>query len=144
MLTILYKTTNTVTGHFYLGITSRTDRRYKGSGLRLHEQFRQYGRHNFTRQTLAIFASKADAHPVEAAYVRLFVNDPLCLNCDLGGKPRQRRQPSTINPDTDYQPHTNDKATQRAHHLTTMRSPEVRARISANTKAGMAKRKANQ
>lgn len=51
---IIYKTTNTINGNYYIGKDSRNNPRYYGSGLALKSAIKKYGKHNFTKETLEV------------------------------------------------------------------------------------------
>lgn len=91
---ILYKTTNTQTKEYYIGIHSckgkacyhwrNEDCAYLGSGNRLLNQIRKHGRSTFTRTTLSTYTNREDAFQAEKRTVNL--DDPLSLNLAEGGQ----------------------------------------------------------
>lgn len=83
---ILYRTTNRITGHYYIGVHGQIkDDGYLGSGIRLKRQLAKYGRENFVRSTLAIFSSEAEAFAAEIEALQDHLGHPLCLNISHGG-----------------------------------------------------------
>jgi hypothetical protein len=75
-LYILYKTTNTVNGKFYIGVHHQKKKfhysvsdGYLGSGRTLETAIKKYGKENFSRETLAVFSDKKFAYQVEKLYV---------------------------------------------------------------------------
>lgn len=49
---IIYKTTNTLNGHYYIGKDARNRPWYFGSGRHLKNAIRKYGKHNFRKDIL--------------------------------------------------------------------------------------------
>lgn len=85
---LLYKTTNNLTGEFYIGVHS-TDNildGYLGSGVLIQESIDRYGRQNFTREILDVFDNSQEMFQAEAEIVtQELLENPLCLNEALGG-----------------------------------------------------------
>lgn len=85
---IIYKTTCTETGRYYIGLhtTEHLDDGYLGSGLRLRRSVRKYGREKHVREVLAMCASQEELHGLEASLVDASrLADSLCMNLKLGG-----------------------------------------------------------
>lgn len=84
----LYKTTNLITGKYYLGVhDTNINRSYLGSGKKLQFAIKKYGRENFKRETLASFEFEHEAFEAEAQMVTLdLVKDRMCYNVALGGR----------------------------------------------------------
>lgn len=85
---IIYKTTNNITGHFYIGAhtcgaTCNSPCDYLGSGTVLLSQIATYGRENFTRTTLETTTDRSELPELERNHVDN--NNPLCLNKNKGG-----------------------------------------------------------
>ena len=84
-----YKTINLINGHYYYGVRSHTNPDkdpYLGSGVRLKEAVKRYGRENFHKEIQAYFPSMEKAYEYEALIVtRDLVLDPNCYNVQLGG-----------------------------------------------------------
>ena len=51
-MTIVYKTSNTLNNRYYIGVHTRNDDRYLGSGTAIKLAVEKYGKKNFTRETL--------------------------------------------------------------------------------------------
>lgn len=89
MLYIIYKTTNLINSHFYIGkhqCESLNDG-YIGSGKRLLQAIKKYGRKNFVREVLFIFDNESEMNLKEKELVTEdLVNDPSCYNMTLGGE----------------------------------------------------------
>ncbi len=84
---IVYKTTNTVNGKYYIGVTNGKDPGYLGSGRVLLSAIKEYGRKNFIRETLEVFASEEEAYLFEAQLVdEAVVADRNSYNIGKGGK----------------------------------------------------------
>jgi len=84
---ILYKTTNTVNGRYYVGVTNDNDKYYKGSGTALLNAIKEYGGKHFIRETLETFETEKEAFAREAEVVNEdFVNDRSTYNIKVGGK----------------------------------------------------------
>jgi hypothetical protein len=84
---ILYKTTNTINGKYYIGVSNGNDPFYKGSGTALKEAFASYGRSNFSREVLEIFDNASDAYARESEIVNEeFVKNRDTYNIKVGGK----------------------------------------------------------
>ena len=84
----LYKITNQITGEYYYGVHSTNDLKdyYFGSGSKLYENIRQYGRENFIKENLEFFSSRKQLMNAEKNLVtKEMLADPKCLNVILGG-----------------------------------------------------------
>ena len=87
---IIYKTTNFVNGMWYIGmriLKSKNDE-YLGSGKRLKQAIKKYGKHNFKREILYAFNNKQDMINKEIELVNEdVVNDnKVNYNMKLGGE----------------------------------------------------------
>ena len=88
MYHILYKTTNNKTGEYYVGVHSTSNLKdgYLGSGKKLVEAVQKHGRTAFSRTILSIHDNRLELQKAEMDYVSQdLLNDPLCLNIELGG-----------------------------------------------------------
>ena len=84
---IIYKTTNTINGKYYIGVTNGNNVHYKGSGRVLKDAFKEYGIKNFIRETLEEFDTEEEAYLREAEIVdETFVADRNTYNIGKGGK----------------------------------------------------------
>ena len=84
----LYRITNQITGEYYYGVHSTNDLKdyYFGSGSKLYENIRQYGRENFIKENLEFFSSRKQLMNAEKNLVtNEMLADPKCLNVILGG-----------------------------------------------------------
>lgn len=89
MIYFAYKTTNLCNGKFYIGIhrTSNIDDGYLGSGTRLLEDLKKYGRENFSREILKTFSSEKEMILYEEQIVDAeFIKSPDNYNIMPGGK----------------------------------------------------------
>lgn len=86
---IVYKTTNLLTGQYYIGKhTQETDEfdGYFGSGIRLRRSIAKYSREHFVRETLGEYQSDEQAYTAEIAMLgNSWETDPLCYNMSAGG-----------------------------------------------------------
>ena len=99
---IIYKTTNTINGKYYVGVTNGRDTSYMGSGRVLLSAIKEYGRKNFVRETLEVFDTEKDAYLREAQIVDdTFVANRNTYNIGKGGKggpgqPKSKEQIETL------------------------------------------------
>ena len=84
---IIYKTTNTTNGKYYVGVHNDTKGWYLGSGKALLSAIKEHGRENFVRETLEVFDTEEEAYLREAQIVdNTFVADRNTYNIGKGGK----------------------------------------------------------
>ena len=84
----LYKITNKLTGEYYYGVHSSNDLNdhYFGSGSKLNENIKKYGRENFIKENLEFFESRKELLNAEKSLVNYeMLLDEKCLNVILGG-----------------------------------------------------------
>lgn len=84
----IYKTTNIITGEFYVGqhVTPILDDGYLGSGAGIIENVLKYDKKNFTKEILYIYDNETDMNNKEIELVTSeFLENPLVLNRQLGG-----------------------------------------------------------
>jgi hypothetical protein len=84
----VYKTTNLINGKFYIGVhaTKNINDGYLGSGTRLGDAIKHYGKENFNREIIEFFDCYEDALALESKLVtEVVLQDPLCYNLVLGG-----------------------------------------------------------
>jgi hypothetical protein len=84
----IYKTTNTLTGKFYVGMhsTNTLSDGYFGSGVYLRRSLRKYGKENHTMEILEIFPNRELLVAREAVVVsEELLQNPFCMNLKLGG-----------------------------------------------------------
>lgn len=83
-----YRIENKIDGKFYYGIhsTDNLNDGYMGSGRRLREAMRIFGKNNFTKEILKFFDSRGQASDYEARMVtEELVLDDNCYNVRCGG-----------------------------------------------------------
>lgn len=79
---VVYRTTNLVTGQFYIGMHKlrATPDNYLGSGVELKKNILEFGKGNFSREILREFSTEEDARSFETQSIGLVIDDDLCLN----------------------------------------------------------------
>ena len=85
---IVYKTTNLVTGTYYIGVhsTDELEDGYLGSGLQLKRSLKKYGKENFKREVIEFCNSPEAAYLLEAKIVNTdLLKDKMCMNLTCGG-----------------------------------------------------------
>lgn len=91
MIYYIYKTTNLINGHFYIGRRGYNgqnieDDKYLGSGKRLKLAFKKYGKSNFKKEIIKICNSLEELILVETNIVNeVLINDINCYNIAIGG-----------------------------------------------------------
>lgn len=84
-----YKTINLHTGDFYLGVRSSTktpeEDAYLGSGIRITNAIKKYGRHHFKKEILAVYPSRSEANDAEKLLIKKHLGAPNCYNIANGG-----------------------------------------------------------
>ena len=88
MIAHLYKVTNNVTNHYYIGKRRGNEQgRYWGSGIRIKRHLKKYGKENFTYEILRVDNEnkifKLEEKLITNNYIK---NNPLCLNLAPGGR----------------------------------------------------------
>jgi hypothetical protein len=80
----IYKTTNKITGEFYIGLNSTSNNKYLGSGSNFKSNLHKYGKENFTKEILCVLTSSSSdfnlLREIETIYITKYIQDPLCLN----------------------------------------------------------------
>ena len=87
-----YKIVNNINNNYYYGIhtTDDVDDNYKGSGSRLHNAYKKYGLHNFTKYVLQFFDSRKELLKYEKEIVTPdLCNEETCYNIVTGGNGRE-------------------------------------------------------
>jgi len=84
----VYKTTNIITGEYYIGVhkTTNCNDDYLGSGIHIKRQVKKYGKHNFSKETLFTFDNEHDAFEKEKELLVIHLNEKLCINIASGGE----------------------------------------------------------
>lgn len=88
MFYTIYKTTNSITGDFYVGqhVTDDLNDGYLGSGAGIVESIRLYGKNFFVKEILFVFDNEFDMNQKEIDIVNeSFLSNPLVLNRQEGG-----------------------------------------------------------
>ena len=127
---VIYKITNKLNGHVYIGQTQRSleirvaehvAEANRGGGFYLHEAIRKYGWENFDSEVIASTDNADTLNELERFYIQKYHSDIDGYNIAPGG-------------------HVNcmDSEEVKKKHDQVMRSPEVRAKISATMKAKIA------
>ena len=86
---IIYRTTNCLNGRFYVGMhsTDNIDDGYLGSGRRLKNEIKKYGKENFKREVLEELQTRKALELREAELINdQLIANPLCLNLKNGGR----------------------------------------------------------
>ena len=84
----VYKTNCILTNHYYLGVHSTNNREdgYLGSGIKLLNYVKKYGRSNFTREIVKTFETREEAFEYEKQILtESTLTDKMCLNVAVGG-----------------------------------------------------------
>jgi hypothetical protein len=86
MYYLIYKTTNTINGRYYIGAHSTKNKNdeYLGSGVALNRAIKKYGKEKFTREILYECVSKKEMFEFEEILVNH--RDPMSYNLKRGGK----------------------------------------------------------
>jgi group I intron endonuclease len=85
---LLYKTTNIITGKFYIGIhsTNNLEDGYLGSGILIARSLKKYGKENHKIEIIEYCTDRVSLVEKEKAVVTLdLLNNPDCMNLALGG-----------------------------------------------------------
>lgn len=85
----IYKTTNLITGKFYVGMhsTNNLNDGYLGSGKILRYSLKKYGSENHKIERLEFFEDREKLIEKETEIVNeSLLKDPLCMNLGLGGQ----------------------------------------------------------
>lgn len=98
---IVYRTTNKITGHYYIGVHKQeVDDSYLGSGVNLRRQIRKYGKDSFLRETLFSYLSPVEAFQKEAELLVVHLGNSKCLNLVPGGEGGDRRTGAILTEET--------------------------------------------
>lgn len=84
-----YRTTNIITGDFYLGVRSSKKSPekdpYLGSGVKIFNAIRKYGKTSFKKEVLETFPSRNDADDAEEVLIAQHLGKTDCYNIAPGG-----------------------------------------------------------
>ena len=87
MTYIIYKTTNTINGKYYIGAHNGKCKSYKGSGRVLKNAMKEYSSKNFVREVLEVCATEEEMYRREAEIVNeAIVTDRNSYNIANGGR----------------------------------------------------------
>ena len=89
MFYIIYKTTNLISGKYYIGChqTNLLNDGYIGSGKYLKRAIKKYGKNNFHFEILYFAKDKEEMFSLEKQIVtKELINDNFCYNLKLGGE----------------------------------------------------------
>jgi group I intron endonuclease len=84
---IVYKTTNLITGKFYIGKDKYNNPNYLGSGIKLKDAIKRYGLNNFKKEILEYCKSYNDLNERERFWIEYYqsTNPILGYNISTGG-----------------------------------------------------------
>jgi hypothetical protein len=85
---IIYKTTCTITGRWYLGLhsTDHLDDGYLGSGRHLQASLKKHGKENHSREIVETLSSRKELVQREIELItEEMIRDPMCMNLMKGG-----------------------------------------------------------
>lgn len=83
---IIYKTTNTLNGKFYIGQDSNDDPSYLGSGILLKKAMLKYGKEHFLKETIERCDTKTQLNEREAYWIEKTNAIELGYNLAVGGR----------------------------------------------------------
>ncbi len=86
---IVYKSTNTINGKYYIGVHKQHSTEYDGylgSGPAIKAAIKKYGKEHFTRETLSIFDEMEDAYNAEVTHLGEKYKLSECYNGRPGGR----------------------------------------------------------
>lgn len=82
---IIYKTTNIITGKFYIGKDEKNNPKYLGSGKYLIRAIKKYGRNNFIKEVLEECKTREELNLAEIKWIEFFEARDLGYNIAFGG-----------------------------------------------------------
>lgn len=88
MYHIIYKTTNLINGKYYYGVhsTDNISDGYLGSGNKLKNAIKKYGKDNFKKEIIALFDERKDALLYEKNLIsKELIESDYCYNLTEGG-----------------------------------------------------------
>lgn len=87
MVHLIYRTTLTTTGEYYVGVhsTMNIDDGYLGSGVWVRRAIRKHGKAAFLREVLCTCSTRVEALQIEMTIVETCNDDHLCMNLAPGG-----------------------------------------------------------
>jgi group I intron endonuclease len=82
---VVYKTTNLVTGKFYVGLDTKNDPQYLGSGSVLKKAIRKYGQSNFKKEILEVCETLQELREREKFWIQQLSSQTAGYNVADGG-----------------------------------------------------------
>ena len=84
---ITYKTTNLITGEYYIGShkTDNLEDNYLGSGRILRKSIEKFGAENHKREILGVFDTREESVELEHELIKQKKEDVHCINDSFGG-----------------------------------------------------------
>ena len=87
----IYKTTNKITGDFYIGKANNPRYDYVGSGTLIKKQIKKYGKDNFNYEVLCMIKDECTTSRhlltfIEHLFIKKHIHNKRCLNLSLGSK----------------------------------------------------------
>jgi group I intron endonuclease len=132
MYYLIYKTTNSLDGKYYVGChqTKNLNDGYLGSGKHLKRAVKKYGSDNFKFEILHFAISKSEMFSLERSIVNEdLINDPLSYNLKLGGS---GGNPGIVGAFTGKKHTSATKEKQRTASLQQVRYDSTRKKLSEN------------
>lgn len=88
MIYYVYRTTNLINKKYYIGkhVSIKFDPNYLGSGLKIKNAIRKYGKHNFKVELIQAFLTEKEAFDYERQLIESVLGLPECYNIVDGGK----------------------------------------------------------
>lgn len=85
---VIYRTTNTINGKWYIGKDVKNYKGYLGSGLAIKNAIQKYGKENFTKEILEVCESKEHLSEREIYWIEITdaKNNPNSYNMTDGGQ----------------------------------------------------------
>ena len=129
-MAIIYKTTNQITGNYYIGFHSRDLDSYLGSGVAINDAIEKYGRDNFIRETV-FEGTDEECIELEEFIVDLdFIGRPDTYNIAEGGGMPPRNFGHTYNRGRKLPPRTPEQRARYSKGMTGYKqTPEHREKI---------------
>jgi hypothetical protein len=146
---IIYKTTNTVNGKIYVGKDKHNSPSYLGSGKRLQEAIRKYGKNVFVKEVLGEYGSEEEWLEAEKYWIsKLQSNDrTIGYNLTDGGEGGNTKKYWTKERLQEYKDNHTSKVkltgrtalSQKGKHITELMSPEQVKKWKENYTVGIEK-----
>lgn len=82
---VVYKTTNLITGKFYIGLDTKNDPQYLGSGVILKKAIKKYGHDNFKKEILEVCETLEELRDREKFWIQQLSSQAIGYNVADGG-----------------------------------------------------------